>query len=82
MWDERLEKLCFNKIKIKIYVHMYDRFNAKMYIKQYEVAATINKRGDEPYLFRPCWLRPPTVASNILCDHAMLPSEQESQQTT
>jgi hypothetical protein len=42
-----------------------------------EVAATINQRGDEPYLFPPCWLQPPAVASNSQCDQNVQPSGQE-----
>ena len=43
-----------------------------------EDAATINTRGDEHYLFRPCWLQPPAVASNIHIDPPLLLCEQES----
>ena len=47
-----------------------------------EVAATINERGDEPHLFRPCWLQPPAEASSIQYDLSLLPSEQESDRPT
>ena len=45
-----------------------------------EVAAAMNERGDEHHLFRPCWLQPPAVVSNMQCDHALQHNELEYNQ--